>query len=244
MLRIALCDDNRDELSALEKHLLDYTRQRNAEIVWDAFESGVELLSRIAAGTVYHLIFLDIVMPLSTGIEVAREIFASNKVTQFVFLTASAEYAVDSYSVNALDYLIKPITAKGIERVFAKYKSRFAVEAPEGFVISDRKSTVRIAYHSLAYVEVMDHYLVYHVADGDTVRIRQSLSEIEEMLLERKNFIKPHRSYLVNLDYVTRVEASQLLLSVGDKIPVSKDKNKLISDAFLKHKLNKGDDRI
>lgn len=243
MLKIALCDDNKQELFLLEKHLLEYTQQLDAEVVCETFENGVELLSQIAAGAVYHLIFLDVVMPLASGIEVAKEIFARNKVTQFVFLTSSAEFAVDSYLVNALDYLIKPISPEGIARVFAKYKARFTIAAPEGFVISDRKNTVRIAYHNLVYVEVMDHYLVYHVSGAEEIRVRQSLSEAEEKLLERKNYVKPHRSYIINMDFIMKIEATHITASTGDKVPISKEKYKQISDCFLKYKLDKGDNR-
>lgn len=90
--------------------------------------------------------------------------------------------------------------------------------------------------HALCYVEVYDHDLIYHLSNGDTVTSRQSLSEIENILNKNKGFVKTHRSYIVNMKYIQKVEANCITMTNGDKIIVSRKNNILISDLFLKYR--------
>lgn len=241
MIRIAYCDDRRDALEELKRHLDRFMDENRAlEITCDAFESATELLSRISAGAFYDLIFLDIVMPVISGIDAAQEIYANNKVTQFVFLTTSKEFAVDAYAVEALDYLVKPIDAAGFRRAMQRFFAKGRNMETEELLVTERSGFAKVPLHMLCYVEVYDHYLFYHLADGSTLKSREKLSVLEEKLCGNNRFVKPHRSYIVNMEYVQRIDPTSLGLRNGSNIPISKANYKAVADAFLKYRFEKG----
>ncbi len=238
MMRIALCDDTEEELEYIAKYVKEY--KTDNEIICDCFKSGVELLSRINTGVFYDLIFLDVVMPMINGIETAREIYSKNKATKFIFLTVSPEFALDSYSVDAIDYIIKPINRESFDHAMQKFKNSRGIKENEKIIIQEKSRITKIALHKLCYVEVYDHDLIYHLSDGDIVKFRQSLTEIENILNKSKGFIKTHRSYIVNMRYVQRIEPNCITMTNGDRIAVSRKNNILVSDAFLKYQLEEG----
>lgn len=237
MLRIALCDDTAEELNRIMKFIKEYKAKSDIEIVYDCFSGGAELLSKIKTGVFYDLIFLDVVMPVINGIDTAKEIYSKNKATKIIFLTVSPEFALDSYSVSALDYIIKPINCESFDRAMQKFRNVYIEKESEKIIIQEKSKIMQIALNTLCYVEVYDHDLIYHLSNGDTVTCRQSLAEIENILNKNKGFVKTHRSYIVNMQYVQEIEANCVTMTNGDKIPVSRKNNILISDLFLKCRL-------
>ncbi len=240
MLRIALCDDTKEELNRIEGYIKEYKTKADTEIKYDCFSSGSELLARISAGVFYDLIFLDVVMPVINGIDTAKEIYSKNKATKIIFLTISPEFALDSYSVSALDYIIKPINRESFDRAMQKFRSGYIEKESEKIIIQEKSKIMQIALNTLCYVEVYDHDLIYHLSNGDTVKSRQSLAEIENILNKNRGFVKPHRSYIVNMKYVQKVEANCITMTNGDKIVMARKNNFLISDLFLKYQLEEG----
>ncbi len=241
MLRIALCDDTKEELNRITKYIKEYKAQSDMEIVYDCFGSGAELLARVNTGVFYDLIFLDVVMPVINGIDTAKEIYSKNKATKIIFLTISPEFALDSYSVSALDYIIKPINRESFDRAMQKFRSGYIEKESEKIIIQEKSKIMQIALDMLCYVEVYDHNLIYHLSNGDTVTSRQSLSEIENILTRNKGFVKTHRSYIVNIKYIQKVEMNYITTTNGDKVYVSRKNYTPVSDLFLKYRLEEED---
>ena len=112
MIKIAICDDNKSEFNYIAKQIEDYKTMSYVNVKYTYFSNGTELLTQIKSGVFYDLIFLDIIMPDINGIDTAMKIHRYSRITKIIFLTVSSEFAVDSYNVNALDYILKPITAE------------------------------------------------------------------------------------------------------------------------------------
>lgn len=237
-MKIAICDDSVQELERMKSVLNDFAKSSDYNITYDCFENGIDLMSRITSGTTYDLIFLDIVMPMANGIEIGKEIYKRNKVTQIVFLTISPEYALDSYSVSALDYIIKPITLENFKRIIDKCSERIRISQSEEIIVHDQSSIFRIALNNLCFVEVLDHNLVYHLSNENCITCRQSLSEIEATLKRDSRFIRTHRSYVVNMDYIAKIEKDGITMIDGSVCLVSRRNFKSVSDFYLEHKFN------
>lgn len=240
MLKIALCDDNKTELDRIESCISQYKTQSKDEIYFEAFLSPVEFLSKISSGAFYDLIFLDVLMPVINGIDVAREIFKHNKLTQIIFITSSREFAADSYSVSALDYIIKPITDENLTRAMDKFFERYKKIKSDELVIREKSTISRIPLHNLSYVEVLDHHLIYHLSTGYTIRCRQSLNEIEDTLIKNGKFVRTSRSFIVNMDYVLSIEPGNLVMEDGSHVSISRANFKSVSEAYLRYKLEGG----
>lgn len=240
LLKIALCDSNNPELDILENYIINYTNKSNHAITYDKFMTSTELLTKISSGYVYDLIFLGIFTPVINGIDAAKEIYTSNKVTKFIFVTSTDQYAVDSYSVGALDYIIKPLNQKKFTRAMSRFEESYKETNSNGIIVRDSKNIFNIPSHSLLYVEILDHYLMYHVSNSSPIRIRQTMAEIEEKLSQKSNFIKTHRSFIVNMDHISKIESSCITMANGDKVNISKDKYKTIMEAYINYKSEKG----
>ena len=109
MIQIAFCDDDQTVLDQLSALLEKYRTQRCIQIKCTAFRSPLDLLAEIEKGTRYDILFLDVIMPAENGITAAKEIRQYDNVVKIIFLTSSAEFAVESYVVGAYFYQIKPI---------------------------------------------------------------------------------------------------------------------------------------
>lgn len=240
MLKIALCDDNPTELNRIESFISQYKAPNKEEISFESFSDPVTFLSKISRGAFFDLVFLDVLMPVINGIDVAKEIFKNNKLTQIIFLTSSREFAADSYSVSALDYIIKPINEESLSRAMEKFFLRYKKIKSEELVIREKSTISRIPLHNLSYVEVLDHHLIYHLSNSYTIRCRQSLNEIEDKLIKTGKFIRTGRSFIVNMDYVTRIEPGRLVMEDNSVVSISRACFKSVSDAYLKYKLEGG----
>lgn len=109
MLRIAFCDDETEILEELESLTEQYCADRGCRMEYQAFHSPLELLAAMEKGTYFDAVFLDVLMPGENGISTARELRQTDQNIKIVFLTTSSEYAVDSYSVGAYFYQMKPL---------------------------------------------------------------------------------------------------------------------------------------
>lgn len=110
MLQIAICDDNIDELSNMIQLINDYRASKNLNCEYAVFPNGFDLIATLEKGKRFDLYCLDIIMPGFMGIEVAKEIRHIDKTAPIIFFTSSPEFALESYSVKAINYVLKPVT--------------------------------------------------------------------------------------------------------------------------------------
>lgn len=224
MLRIALCDDDKGDLARLERDVASFRTAygSDAEFMLRSFTSGTDLLSAVDGGERFDIILLDVVMPLCDGIETAREIRLTDKAAKIIFLTASAQFALDSYDVKASSYLLKSASR---EKLFAALRetAQEIDSAPERYMLVKTKTgLVRLRYHGVAYLEVIGKTITFSMGDAERYEMYGTLSEIEEAFLSQERFLKPHRSYIVNMDYVRRLGERELTMTDGARVPVSK----------------------
>lgn len=129
-MRLAICDDEARELERLCALLQEYEISRGAELSVCSFQSAVDLLNGMKGGE-YDLLLLDVLMPGFGGIQAARELRELDKSVRILFLTASPEYAVESYAVGAYHYLLKPATAKTLFPLLDKVRAELNVQEEE-----------------------------------------------------------------------------------------------------------------
>lgn len=219
-MRIAVCDDDPQILLEVLSRLASYQVQRQTELFCQSFGNAIDLLMSMDSEN-YDLLFLDVLMPGLSGIQAAREIRQKNENIKIVFLTSSPEYAVESYSVQATNYLLKPATEERLFPILDQIADLLR-KPEEALVIRTQGSVLRLPYKKIEYIEVMSKILYFHLTDGSTKEVRGSLSEYEPALLARPGFCKIHRSYLVNLRWVTEVCQKELLTASGRQVPIAR----------------------
>jgi DNA-binding LytR/AlgR family response regulator len=238
-MRIAVCDDNIDELSHISCLLEDYRREHNNSITYETFHSATELLETIKSKN-FDLFILDILMPGITGMEAAKEIRSSDSEIPIIFLTSSREFAVESYRVNAADYILKPARKDELIHVINKQFTKFMKEEAY-FTLKMENGILKIPFSKIVYVEVTNRRIQFNLADGEIREAYGYLADYERLLLDQPCFYKPHRSYLVNLNYVTQLDKNGLITTIGKTVPVARDAYAKVKAAYMKHLLSAND---
>jgi DNA-binding LytR/AlgR family response regulator len=167
------------------------------------------------------LIFLDINMPSISGIEFYKSIPQKAMV---IFTTSYSEYAVESYNLNALDYLLKPFTFKRFEQAVQKAHDYMRLtqqqEAPDGkyLILRVDYSLVKILLDDILFIEGLDNYLKIHGRGQKPIVVRMTMKAIQEKL-PAANFIRVHRSHIVSLSRIEAVRNKMIFIE-GEEIPI------------------------
>ncbi|MFV0269752.1 MAG: LytR/AlgR family response regulator transcription factor [Draconibacterium sp.] len=199
-IKCLVVDDEPVAREILESHL---EKLESFELVGSC-KSAIQAFQVISSQTV-DLIFLDINMPEMSGLSLARSINSNVKV---IFTTAYREYAVDGFDLQAVDYLLKPISferfLKGVQKYMQEnvpVKSNEAIvpetEDSEFFFVRSERKMVRIKFSDIRFIESIADYIKIHLQDRNVVT-RETISNIESKL-PQNDFLRIHRSYIVGI---------------------------------------------
>ena len=231
-MRIAVCDDDSRELARISLFVDAYRKEKKVSLTYKTFQSATELLSTTRSGD-YDALLLDILMPGVTGMQAAHEIRLFDAAVKIIFLTASPDFALESYAVKAYDYILKPVLK---DKFFLLLDVLMAEEQKplEGLTIKTKAGMARILFTNLAFVEVIGKKLYFHLADGGVREVSASLAAFEEKLLSRPEFIKVHRSYIVNLRQVGELGPKNMVTLAGDTVPISRLLYGKVREAYMR----------
>lgn len=235
MIKLALCDDEISILNELRILLDQYRVERNQEIDYIAFRSPLDLLAEIERGTRFDILFLDVLMPGETGIDAATEIRNYDDNVKIIFLTSSSEFAVQSYTVGAYFYQLKPIWRESFFRLMDSAISACEKEQTKSLILRCKNGITRIELRNLEYCEVIHRTLFIHLASGKVLESIGSLDELSRQLEPYGGFIRPHRSYLVNLEYVQNLSYQAIIMSCLTEIPIPRGKYQEVKDTYLEY---------
>ena len=235
MLKIAFCDDDLSVLNDIRVLLDQYRVERNQEIDYAAFHSPLDLLAEIERGTRFDILLLDVIMPGETGIDAAAEIRNYDDNVKIIFLTSSSEFAVQSYTVGAYFYQLKPIWRESFFRLMDSAISACEKELNDSLILRCKSGITRIELRHLEYCEVIHHTLLIHLSSGKVLESTGTLDELSRQLESFAGFLRPHRSYLINLDYVQRLTYRAITMSCLAEIPLPRGKYQEIKDAYLEY---------
>lgn len=231
-MKIAICDDNSAELTRVSSLLEIYQTEKKVGFTYRTFLSAPKMLEEMHQ-EIFDLLFLDILMPEVNGMQAAHSIRTFDEDIKIVFLTSSPEFAVESYTVEAYTYLLKPITR---ETLFPLLDKLFAQKqrTDDYFIVKCKTGVIRILFSKLSYVEVLGKTLFFHMIDGAVYEASASLSEYETVILSHPYFLRVHRSFLVNLLQIKELTRQDFITLDGDTVPISRRLYSTVKDAYVK----------
>lgn len=237
-MKIAFCDDDLSILNQITVLLGKYRAERNLDIRYTAFQSPLELLAEIEKGMRLDILFMDVIMPGENGIETAKEIRKYDTNVKIIFLTSSEEFAVQSYTVGAYFYQLKPIWEESFFRLMDMAVSECKKEELHSLILRCKTGIVRVELERLEYCEVIGRTVLFHMRDGKIFEKAGSLDELWGQLLLFENFLRPHRSYIVNMDYIQTMSYKAIIMSDGADIPLPRGKYSEFKDKYLEYVFN------
>lgn len=220
-IKCLIIDDEPLAIKVVENHLKEF---QNFEVI-ETFNNPIEALSLLEKGNV-DVLFLDINMPKMNGLDFAKTL---NSKMNVVITSAYREYAVESFDLNVLDYLVKPIPfnrfLKTINKITQKVYLQKGIQKEEGsnnesfiFLKVDKK-LIKIKFEDILYVESLKDYIKVFTTSGNYL-VHKSLTSMTEELPD-SNFIRIHRSYTIAIDKVKSVEGNLVEIATT-KIPIGR----------------------
>ncbi|MDD2971204.1 MAG: LytTR family DNA-binding domain-containing protein [Lachnospiraceae bacterium] len=238
MLQIAICDDNFEETTHITHILEQYQLQRKAphtEVFFscDIFHNAADLLTSMSRKS-YQILFLDILMPGLNGMDAAHRIRSFDQHLEIIFISSSPEYALEGYSVHARHYLIKPVTPKCLYPLLDDIL-REQQRMEDALTLQTGTEIVHIPYHRIEYIEVYNKKLMFQLSNDERTILPGTLARCEEQLLNRPEFIKVHRSYLVNMSCIHSLDSKEILTASYHRIPVSRLLYAAVRESYMQY---------
>jgi two-component system LytT family response regulator len=236
-VRILIVDDEALARSLLTELLREIP---DASVVGEA-ANGLEAI-KLAEALQPDLLLLDVQMPKISGLEVLE--LLGERAPAVIFITAHDEFAVRAFEVHAVDYLLKPVEPVRLSQALVRARERLRVGGADRPVPTDLAQAARppgqplervvirdgahvhvLPLHTLDYIEAQDDYLCF-VAGSKRLRKQQTLTQLESQL-DRRRFVRVHRSFLLNIERVTRIDpygkdSWQVILADGSHLPMSR----------------------
>lgn len=228
-LHIAICDDEaaaREQLFALVDAWAVRAGQR---VALTAYASAEAFLFAYEQDKTTDILLLDVEMTGMSGVELAKRLRRERDQAQIIFITSHTEFIGEGYEVDALHYLVKPVSADKLSLVLDKAATRAATPPPSVLITCDGE-TRRLYEQDILYVEAFRHDIVIHTLDA-AYTVKERISSFEETL--SADFYRAHRSYLVSLKWIGRIARTAVWLTDGTELPLARGKYDDIHRAFI-----------
>ena len=232
-MKIAICDDEIYFIDAICPLLEQWAKERGMKLTLYRFTNGDDLVEAHQRECI-DLIILDVIMPLLSGIDTARELRNTNQTVPIVFLTSSKEFAIDSYEVKALNYLIKPVDKEKLFLTLDDFlktlnlpKNFFVAKTADGFC--------KIAIADVDYLEAQNKQVIVHLTNCRTIEIRELFSKCAEVFSPENGFCCCHRSYIVNLSNVEQFSKTEVVTIHNAVIPISRSNYVAFKETYFNH---------
>ena len=215
-MKILICDDEQTYLNTLRIHVEEYMLNHHIPCTVTALADPTKVAIDTA---VFDLAFLDIQMPGITGIEFAHTV---SKRTLIIFTTAYTEYALDSYEVDAIDYLVKPIETERFQKAVQKALSyhsllmkeeKEAIEAnvsSEYFFVKSERKYFKVNYADILFIEGLKDYVILQLPEQRIIT-RMNMKGISE-LLPQDLFLRVNKSYIVNTRHIDSFDNNDIYI--------------------------------
>ena len=238
MITIAVCDDTAQYLQESVALLEQWSKEKNTAVKIDAFDNGDSLIQSMTHQP-YDLIFLDIIMPMFSGIDTCAEIRKENSQTKIIFLSVSPEFGVDAFRVKANGYLLKPLDKKALFDLMDEYLAE--KKATSRFLIARSMSMYRkVPLHTVSLLEAQNKRIMIYTTDGNALTLTTPLHQLTSQL--DNSFFQCHRSYIVNMNQIRSLSKTEMTMADGRIIPISRNYSKDLHNAYFEFLFGKAGD--
>lgn len=229
VFNIALVEDDQETADKIKGFVDRYTLETGIEFNFVHFLDGDDITYEYEPK--YDIIFLDVEMKHLDGVKTAEYIRTKDENVILIFMTNMAQYAIKGYSVNALDFLLKPVPYFAFAEQLKKTTEIISKKKTNSILITDADGTHKIEKRTIMYVESYKHKIIVHT-EKQQYSFFSSMKQMEDVLHE-ENFFRAGASYLVNLLFVKSITGGSVIVA-GDKLPLSRAKKKEFMDALAK----------
>lgn len=227
-MNIAVCDDDALDRSRIAELAYFYGKEAMVNFKIDTFENGEDLLSAFKKSA-YVIVFLDIFLGKSSGVEIGYKIRELSQDCIIIFTTVSPDYMAEGFDIGAAHYLIKPINYEGVQKALNRCKWLFERDEKYFKIMINRRNRY-IRLNDVLYFESLDDVVLIHTVHK-ILKANTTLGNIEKSI-GGEPFLKCHKSYIVNMNYIKNILKTDFELENGEKIPIRKNGRKGVIEKF------------
>ena len=227
MMRIAIVEDDRTYQEQLQTYLRQYEQESGERFLITIFADGDEIAENYASN--FDIILMDIQMTFVDGMTAARQIREKDSEVVIIFITSTPQFVMQGYTVDALDYVLKPISYFAFTQRIDRALGRMQKRHRRYLAVQVKNGVHKLDVSRITYIEVQNHDLLYHLLDGELMT-KGTLTDAETALADAP-FFRCNKCYLVNLEHVNSVTGNDIEVG-GDRIQVSRARKKALLDAL------------
>ncbi|MCD7773516.1 MAG: response regulator transcription factor [Ruminococcus sp.] len=224
-LRVAICDDSLCERMKLLEAFKEYDPLHPPE----CYGCGEELLAAAKNEPPIDIAFIDIYLHDKNGIEIAQNLHEVSPKTEFVFVTTSPDHAVDAFSINALHYLVKPVTVDGIAEAMRRL-SKLRRKERQMISFPTANGSNSLFLDEISFIQSFGHAKEIVLTNGKTSQVWLTLVELEELL--GSTFLKLNRSTIVNMEQIEHMGTESCILRDGTRLEFARREQQAIRTAY------------
>ena len=234
MIRIAICDDLTADIEKMKTHIIRYSKESSLQINVMSYSGQNDILTALKQADTYDIIFLDIYMESLNGIELARHIRKQGVKSRIIFFSTSEEHALAAFGVNAIQYLVKPVEYEAFTNAM-KMALIDKAHREEAISIEYGHKVIKIPFENIVYVEAQRNYQYLFLTNGEPRKTRMTCSELFDYMRDRPEFVRAGASYIINLEYVVKINSKDIELTDGKKIPMPRGNYTVLKDKYINY---------
>ena len=236
-MRICLVDDESTQLDYLKLIIEKWANKNNRDLTLHFYHSAEEMLFESNESFPFDMILLDIQMGKMNGIDLAKKIRETDKKVIIAFISGIADYVYEGYEVQAVRYILKPINVNEVNKLLDY--AAIHLETEERYIIvSVSGEKKKVNYDDILYFESMGHYITVHL-EQEEFEYKYNISTLCQELVGTE-FVRTHRSYVVNVTYIEKITRSECQLIHNIKVPLSRSSYKAVNEKFINYYKGKG----
>jgi DNA-binding LytR/AlgR family response regulator len=241
MLNIAICDDDSGQLALIAAYTSEFFQLNQYEATISRFLHPDDLLNTCEKQR-YLLYILDIVMPMVNGIDVGKAIRKLDQEAQIIYATYEPGFALQSFDTNPINYLLKPIDKQKLFKTLTLAVSKLDVSMENTFPVNTHEGMRILRLSEIICCEYSRHTAIYTLVGNKTITtkiIKGNFTQYTERLLQDRRFIRPHVSYVVNMDYIETFNKNRFTLLYGYSVPIVAKQYSVVRDIYMNYLISK-----
>lgn len=227
MYQVAIAEDSAFDQKQLVEFLRRYEKENDVSFQISVFSDGAELLQNYPDRL--DILLMDIMMEKMDGLKTARLIRRRDEQVLLIFVTSMLQYAVQGYSVDAMDFIVKPVTYMGLKLRLDRAVKRLRKNAARFLEIRNSEGVYSVAVPDICYLETANHRVVVHTKDR-AIPANASMHTLEQQLAGMP-FFRCHTSFLINLNYVEKIQGNDVWVN-GQLLSISRYRRKEFLEAW------------
>lgn len=234
---VAICDDENYYIQDIKGYIYEYEQENNTSFHINIYNSGYDLTNDINKGILLNMIFLDVEMPKISGVETAKEIRRINEDVVICFVTSHESYALDAFAVDAIGYIVKPVSKLEVFKILKKgiTHTKYLVEKVSAdkkyLTVKTNREDILVDVSDIVYIEKTKNSCIFHMKDKD-ITSYNTLTNVYEGL-DNQIFCYSHQGFIINFIYVKEIKRNMVCLGQNLNVPLSRKFYKVVKERHM-----------